>query len=484
MSCRIILLLSLLFLFPGGYSSPAAAPQTGPSLPPGLANGSTSEEPEVGSEPVLPAGLGEESKPDLEGTSPRKRKKPGTVWPFDTQGFWEVRLGARTEEELHQREVSLAETRLQLTLQKYWDSSSFETTADFLYDAVLESTDVDLEEGTGFIDLREFKFTFTPFDFMDIRAGRQILTWGTGDLLFLNDLFPKDYRSFFIGRDNAYLKAPSDAVKVSIFRHRLHLSGNLDLVYTPRFDPDRFITGKRISYWNSILGRKAGRSDLLLTDTPEDWFNDDETALRLYRNIKGYEFALYGYWGYWKSPAGLNSDSTHFLHPELTVYGASFEGSTGPGIGNAEISYYISDDDENGSDPFVENSQIRVLVGYEQEMAKNFTASVQYYLEHMLDHDDYLDSLPSSQAARDENRQVLTLRLTKLMMMQTLEISLFVFYSPSDQDGYLRPRCSYDLTDRWRIEAGANLFLGDNDYTFFGQFKDNNNFYGSLRYSF
>jgi hypothetical protein len=75
---------------------------------------------------------------------------------------------------------------------------------------------------------------------MDVKLGRQILTWGTGDLIFINDLFPKDWISFFIGRDTDYLKAPSDAIKVSLFGEQ----ANLDIVYTPQFDSDRFIEGR------------------------------------------------------------------------------------------------------------------------------------------------------------------------------------------------------------------------------------------------
>ena len=36
----------------------------------------------------------------------------------------------------------------------------------------------------------------------DLKIGQQVLTWGTGDYVFLNDLFPKDYQSFFSGRDD------------------------------------------------------------------------------------------------------------------------------------------------------------------------------------------------------------------------------------------------------------------------------------------
>jgi hypothetical protein len=36
-----------------------------------------------------------------------------------------------------------------------------------------------------------------------------------------------------VGRDNEYLKAPFDAIKVSLFGKW----ANLDIVYTPQFDP-------------------------------------------------------------------------------------------------------------------------------------------------------------------------------------------------------------------------------------------------------
>ena len=102
----------------------------------------------------------------------------------------------------------------------------------------------------------------------------------------------------------------------------------------------------------------------------------------------------------------------------------------------------------------------------------------------MLDHDTYKNTLPVGMHVKDELRHVLTLRLTKLLMNQSLRLSLFIYYSPSDQDGYARPKVHYKITDQWALEAGINIFVGDNDHTFFGQFKDNTNAYAGLRWSF
>ena len=60
-------------------------------------------------------------------------------------------------------------------------------------------------------DVRDLTLSFSAGASTDVSIGRQVITWGTGDLVFLNDLFPKDFVSFFAGRDDDYLKAPGDA---------------------------------------------------------------------------------------------------------------------------------------------------------------------------------------------------------------------------------------------------------------------------------
>ena len=154
------------------------------------------------------------------------------------------------------------------------------------------------------------------------------------------------------------------------------------------------------------------------------------------------------------------------------------------GIGNAEVAYYRSKDDTSGDDPLVNNSEMRYLVGYTQEVAKDFNAGVQYYVEQMLDYGDYKDNQPAAARDRDEFRHVVTLRLTQQLMSQNLTLSLFTFYSPSDEDAYLRPNVQYKATDNLLLEAGANVFFGDHPYTFFDQFENNTSIYGAVRYSF
>ena len=58
------------------------------------------------------------------------------------------------------------------------------------------------------------------------------------------------------------------------------------------------------------------------------------------------------------------------------------------------------------------------------------------------------------------------------------------FYSPSDGDFYLRPVFTYRHSDAWSITAGASLFGGDDEHTFFNQLQDASNAYLRFKYSY
>lgn len=389
--------------------------------------------------------------------------------PPEAHGFLEVRTGCRTQHDPHEKDASVMETRLQGELSTQTDWAQFKYKGDVWYDGILEQARYDTREAWTFL---------RPSDALDLKVGRQILTWGTGDLVFLNDLFPKDWQSFFIGRDAEYLKAPCDSAKASLFSDVL----NVDVVFTPRFTRDRFITGEYVSYWNASQGRLVGGDHEMDFDKPDEWFTDAEHATRLYRNIGAYELAAYGYHGFWKNPGGVSA-SGEFIFPRLNVYGTSIRGPIAGGIGNIEVAYYDSIEDSDGRDPNINNSEMRYLVGFAKEISRDFNGSVQYYVEQLLCYYDYRAVLEGGHP-RDEYRHVLTVQLNKLLMNQNLELSLSGYWSPSDDDAYLRPKVLYKWTDNIKQEIGANVFFGARDDTMFGQYQANTNIYMSLRYSF
>jgi hypothetical protein len=84
----------------------------------------------------------------------------------------------------------------------------------------------------------------------------------------------------------------------------------------------------------------------------------------------------------------------------------------------------------------------------------------------------------------DEVRTLITSRWTKQLASQTVTLSLFGFYSPSDEDGYLRFSTEYKYTDELSLMAGGNIFEGKSPNTIFGQFDYNDNIYVKVNYGF
>lgn len=424
----------------------------------------------------------------------------------ELHGFLDLRGGSRLEAVDHAKRTSMQEARLQLKTTGDWEWFAFELVGDAIFDPVLSEHDIDLYTGDGFVDLRKANVTLAPLDFLALKIGRQAMTWGTGDLVFINDLFPKDWTAFLIGRDLEYLKAPSDAIRLSFYSEWL----DVDVAYTPRFNADRYPDRRRLTSYDPMYGRTAGYDAVPDEARPDGWFDDDEFAGRISSRVGSYDLALYGYHGFWKSPGGfeMNDPSKPLAggrvsFPELSALGASVQGPLLGGILSVEGGYYYSADDADGEDLLTNNSQVRGLIGYEREAAKNFTVGVQYYAEWMQDYGAYqrsledfendmgalmgqvpAEQLPSDLPAlheADSIRQVVTTRLRLQLLQQNLLASVFAFYSPSDQDAFVMPSLSYKIGDRWTAAVGANILVGEEDHTFFGQLAENSNVWSSVR---
>jgi hypothetical protein len=333
---------------------------------------------------------------------------------------------------------------------------------------------------TGF-DLREAAVSVSPSEVMDVKLGRQVLTWGTGDYLFINDVFPKDYVSFFIGRDDEYLKKPSDAVRFSLYPRAV----NIDFVLIPFFEPNTIAEGDRVSFFDSFQQGIAGRdSDRDLLE-PARQGRNIEYAGRFFRTFGAAEAALYWFRGFDHSPRSYKNEALHQLYYQRQdVYGASLRGPTLGGIASLEAGYVYSPEDADGTNRLIENSMFKAMGGYEKDLGNDFKIGLQYYYEQKLDYDAYQVGLLQRDYFWDEQRHVLTQRFTKLFKSQTVMLSVFNFYSPSDRDGYLRPMVSYDISDQWKLTVGANLPWGEDVITEFGQMRKNKNLYARVRYSF
>jgi len=364
----------------------------------------------------------------------------------------------------------LAEERLQLKLDAAKDPLHLLIKTDGWYDHVSKKWDSELRE--GYID-----YTANNWD---ARIGRQIITLGVGDLVFINDVFPKDYEAFFSGKPLEYLKKGIDGAKIGVYPG----FASFELVAIPSFTPNHFPDSRRFWMFDPMQGITDRKED-----KPAASFKNVEIAFRAYRDLAGFDAALYYYRGFLRQPSVMPDNmmiptKLTLFYPKLSVYGASLQGKALDGVLSLETGYYDSRQDRQGTDPMIPNAQTRFLVGYQRQLWEDFTIGVQYYTEYMHDYTAYKKSLPSGFPQEKRLHDLVSIRLTQFLLHQTLKLSWFSFWSPSDSDYLLNPEIKYNFSDHIWAAIGGMVFGGGKSWSQFGQLDKNDNIYMQMRYEF
>jgi hypothetical protein len=368
------------------------------------------------------------------------------------------------------RNFKLAEERLQLKLDAAKDPFHLFIKADGWYDHAGQKWASELRE--GYID-----YTATKWD---ARIGRQVITWGVGDLVFINDVFPKDYEAFFSGRPLEYLKKGVDGAKIGIYPG----FASVELVAIPLFTPNHFPDSQR--YWMfdpmpGITNRETAKPAATIENT--------EIALRAYRDIAGFDASLYYYRGFFRQPSIIPDNpmmptKLTLFYPKLSVYGASLQGKALDGVLSLEAGYYDSREDGQDTDPMIPNAQTRFLAGYQRQLWEDFTIGVQYYAEYMHDYPAYKKNLPFGFPQEKRLHDLVSIRLTQFLLHQTLKLSWFSFWSPSDSDYLFNPEIKYNFSDHVWAALGGMVYGSGKAWSQFGQLDKNDNVYLQVRYEF
>ncbi|UUA71647.1 hypothetical protein [Cellvibrio sp. QJXJ] len=361
-------------------------------------------------------------------------------------------------------EIPFSELRAQLKADYATNDNahSFTANLELVQDFVFDETSA---------RARELYWDWTK-DAIQLRTGRQMITWGTGDMLFINDVFAKDWNAFFGGMPMDFLKRPTDAIKFDFY------PGNTTIeTVIARFDEDHLPEMRRFEMQFPSLAPPI---------TSESNDDDLEYAGKLSRSFSGWDVSGYASKGYWRRASyqpAIAAPGTNVFYPRLNTYGASLTGQIKNGVLNLEAGYYDSRDDVSGSNPFIQNSQTRLLSGYNRQLWKDSTLGVQFYIEHMENYSEYRAAASSAMAVSSEWNRVATLRFTQFLMHQTLTVNVFSYWGLSESDRFLQSTLRYAFNDNLWGEIGTNIFSG-NSQGMFGAFDRNDNLYLTLRLAY
>ena len=326
----------------------------------------------------------------------------------------------------------------------------------------------------GGVEVREAYLDYAAGAF-DVRVGRQVITWGLGDLVFVNDFFPKDHEALFAGRPLEYLKRGVDALKLGAYPD----FASFEFVLAPSFRESRIPDARRFWLFDpmpAVTNRETVKP------------GQGEWGLRAYRDVAGWDAALYLYRGYQRTPS-MRPDSLSaptrvtFFYPALSVLGASLTGRAGDGVLSLEAAYHDSRRDRAGTDLTIPNSQTRLLAAYQLQPWQDLTLNVQYYAERMQRWGNYLAALPAGFPVEKRWQQTASLRATQFYLHQTLRFSFYASCNTSNRDYFVNPELHYSFTDRVWGALGINLF-GGKPWGQFGQLARNDNLYLQMRHQF
>lgn len=383
-----------------------------------------------------------------------------TDWEDDStlNAFFEIGMGNRFHRDpALLQAATMRDTRLNISWQKALDRISMSPEVELVHDAVTKKFT---------LNVRELSASLATFEKADIKIGRQILTWGVGDYLFLNDLFPKDFQSFFNGRDDRYLKAPSDAIKFSYF----HTLLTLDVIYSPRFEPDNYINGEYFSFYQPAINGNTSTSPHVQLPNGGEW------STRISTQLGRSDIALYASQGFARSPLSTDMQGAP-AHHKMKSIGLSVVVPSSVGLLKAEYSYYsIPRGQALISHP---PNESRWLFGIDTEIATSLVLNLQLYTEQFHNKQPH-----EANNVAVSNRWLLTTGLNYTTPRQYWSFKAFHFYSIEDNDGYLRLSSSYKFNDTTSITTGINYFYGKKPTTSFNQFEKASNAYVRMRWYF
>jgi hypothetical protein len=319
----------------------------------------------------------------------------------------------------------------------------------------------------------------------DIRAGKQIIAWGRADGVNPTDnLTPRDLTLLVPEEDDQRTGIP--AIRATMHRGSMSLTGIWLTQYRGHTFPLPASPG--------VVFRKA-----------EPDGAPKQAAIKLERIGGTLEGSLSYFTGFDQlrdlalspvggAPALLGSPLALDLRPHrVQVFGGDLATVLGR-VGLRAEAAYTRTEDRRGDRPDIKNPTFFMVVGADHTFNEYLYVNVQYLFRDVIGFrspDGSLDEAQRQAAALlavvsqqgRERQHGTTVKVSNKWRHETLEAEVSgVFYAAPNQ-GVLRSKISYAISDRWRVIVGGELLRGEPS-TLFDLLRHNSSLYTELRWGF
>ncbi len=324
----------------------------------------------------------------------------------------------------------------------------------------------------------EIREAFLDYSFGDfeIRAGRQIFSWGKLERTRIADIVsPLDLREY-IAYDYEDLRMGVDAVQLIYFSDRIEI----DFIWIPIFKSTRLPLES--SKWNFGFPfypeTKGENIDLRL---PSRNIKNSELFLKAALSLEWIDLELFGFSAFNDFPEvnGLsveNGESVFYgeFH-RLTGVGIEFEKPVDFVILKGEVAFVngnrliASDNTER-----IKSDILRFGIGADIQLRGELVFSIQLTGNKLFGDMDLI--LPGQLS------ETVSFKVSKKFFRNRLDFSAYSLKVLKGNDFYVRVKSDLSLSDDLHLIVGSDIFSGDGEL--FGLYKKNSQFWIKLRYMF
>jgi len=367
------------------------------------------------------------------------------------------------------------------------------------------------EKDSPVIALRELYMDLLLED-MDIRIGRQYIVWGVFDGIRITDeINPLDFRELVLP-DLLDYRIPLWSLKLDYY----HLQDSWEFIWIPdiRFHKP----APRGSEWEllqEVSGTTANGVEYHTTYPRTMTLANSEIGLRYKTNIQDAQIEL-SYFHTWDDfpvifrSVKIDSSIDPDFYPTYTrinIFGATFVKPMGDTILKAELAYVpdkyfgLNRDVDLDNDGYLDGDGVVKLKHYRWALGVDFSL---WGIDFSPAISQWLILDYQSGLIQDRNDTSFTLFARKPIPEHSVVLQMLLIALINMDELYIKPKASFDVSDRFKISAGLDLFYGlksklgvsaasgavatltavEQSAQFFGNFHNNDRVFVEFKYTF
>lgn len=332
-----------------------------------------------------------------------------------------------------------------------------------------------LKDQNGF-SLREAYAYFSTGNW-DIRAGRQIVTWGVADAMRLTDIIsPMDFTEY-LAQDYDDIRIPVTGIRVKYVRS-LWAAEAIAIPISSFFK----LPTDAGNPWAISFSDVDTPYSINLENKPSKGLKNSEYGGRFSVFMPGIDFSVSAIRTWNKMPCfaatiGQNGDLVfNGVYDRMTMLGADASLPLGKFVVRGEFAEYFGEAHtpaQISATPPRKNTT-NCLLGIDWYPGNDWTIAAQYSHKYIAGF--------SSDISGFRNSGIATLRIAKELLRNTLNLSTFAYVDVTNGGIYNRLYADYALTDQIHAFIGYDLFHADSGM--FAMYNKNSEIWLKLKYSF